>query len=262
MYNIYEQLNKMIDYIEEHILENIDIKVLSKITGLNLNALQSIFVCLTGVTIKEYIRLRRLSLSANDILNGESVTSVSYKYLYTSPSSFNHAFKNYHGMTPRNLKNSDKQLKLFNKIVFKEDIKNYNVNYKIYKNKEINLFGVSKKIDYKSRAIEIPSLWKEMKEKYPQFLNSKRYGFLYRNEKKETLYYFLLEEEFIDSKNISIPKRNYFAVKTLNFNSKNIINKINTSLNEYIESLNYKTLDSPNIEVYYDDYIEILIPIT
>lgn len=76
MYNIYKELNKVTNYIEEHILEKITISQLSHLVGLNENILKNVFTCLTGITINEYIRLRRLSLSATDIMNGESITIV------------------------------------------------------------------------------------------------------------------------------------------------------------------------------------------
>ena len=106
MYNIYEELNKITEYIEEHILDKITITELAHLVGLNGNTLKSIFSCLTGITINEYIRLRRLSLSVTDILNGETITNVSYKYLYNSPSSYNRAFKKFEGITPKDIKKS------------------------------------------------------------------------------------------------------------------------------------------------------------
>ena len=104
MYNIYNELNKITEYIENHILEEIDISFLAHSIGLNENTFKSVFNCLTGISINKYIRLRRLSLSVTDILNGESITSIAYKYLYNSPSSYNRAFKTFEGITPKDLK--------------------------------------------------------------------------------------------------------------------------------------------------------------
>ena len=177
MYDIYNELNKITDYIEDHILDKITISQLSHLIGMNNNTLKNVFNCLTGITINEYIRLRRLSLSVTDILNGERITDVSYKYLYSSPASYNRAFKKFEGITPKDLKNN-KELKLFNKIVFKERIKDYNIDYKIYKNKEFNLYYVAKKVDYSKRSKEIPKFWEEVKSKYLEFTFNKRYGFL------------------------------------------------------------------------------------
>lgn len=75
-------------------------------------------------------------------------------------------------------------------------------------------------------------------------------------------YYCLLDKKFGSSKKINIKKCDYFAIKTTNFNSNDIINNINKGIKEYIKSLNYKLLDMPRIEIYYDDFVEILIPIT
>ncbi len=44
--------------------------------------------------------------------------------------------------------------------------------------------------------------------------------------------------------------------------SNDIIDNINKGIKEYIKALNYKLLDMPRVEVYYDDFVEILIPIT
>lgn len=261
MYNIYKELNKITEYIEKHIFEKITITEIAHLAGLNENTLKSIFNCLTGITINEYIRLRRLSLSVTDILNGETITDVSYKYLYNSPSSYNRAFKNFEGITPKDLKKSKTKLKLFNKITFNENIKNYNIDYQIYKNREFKLYYISKKVDYNNRNKEIPEFWKEVKQKYPEFIRNKRYGFLEENN-GEVYYYCLLEKEFKDSKTLNIKKCNYFAIKTTSFESKDIIENINKGIKEYIKSLNYKLLKLPIIEVYYKDFVEILIPIT
>lgn len=261
MYNIYEELNKITEYIEKHILEKITITELAHLVGLNRNTLKSIFSCLTGITINEYIRLRRLSLSVTDILNGENITNVSYKYLYNSPSSYNRAFKKFEGITPKDLKKSKNELKLFNKITFKENIKNYNIDYQIYKNKEFKLYYILKKVDYNNRKKEIPKFWKKVKLKYPEFMQNKRYGFLEKTN-NEAYYYCLLEKEFKYSKILNIKKCNYFAIKTTSFESKDIIENINKGIKEYIKSLNYKLLKLPIIEVYYKDFVEILIPIT
>lgn len=258
MYNIYDELNKITNYIEEHLLEEIDISVFTKLTGMNINVLKSVFTCLTGIGIKEYIRLRRLSLSVSDILKGMSITEVSYKYLYNSPNSFNRAFKNFIGISPKYIKSTNKELKLFNKITFKQSINNYDIDYKIYKNKEFVFYGVSRKIPLDNIPENASKFWNEVKELYPQFKNNIRYGFL----SNSGYYYCLLNSEFPNSEKIILPKSNYFAYKMDSFLAKNISNSIKKGITEYITSLNLISTNKPNIEIYYDKYVEILIPIT
>lgn len=72
----------------------------------------------------------------------------------------------------------------------------------------------------------------------------------------------MLDKKFNDSKKINIKNCNYFAIKTTSVKSNDIIDYINKGMKEYINALNYKLIDMPRIEVYYNDYVEILIPIT
>ena len=88
MSNIYEELNRVIEEIENHLLEPLDKKKIASLIGLSWTNLNLIFTALSGISLNEYVKYRRLSLSVNDILNGKSITEVSYKYLYNSPSSY------------------------------------------------------------------------------------------------------------------------------------------------------------------------------
>lgn len=97
-----------------------------------------------------------------------------------------------------------------------------------------------------------------MKQNYPMFLEQTRYGFL----TSDSVYYCLIKEEFPNSIKINLPQCNYFAIKVYSFKPENIIKEINKSLDKYIQSLNYKKSNLPNIEVYHHDHVEILIPIT
>ena len=52
----YDVLNKIVDYIEENLTEEIDYKKLSKIVGINDFILQRVFNIMTGLSISEYTR--------------------------------------------------------------------------------------------------------------------------------------------------------------------------------------------------------------
>jgi len=62
--NYYENLNNVINKIEEKITTKIEYKELAKIIGTSSYTLQRIFAFLTGITLTEYIRKRRLSKAA------------------------------------------------------------------------------------------------------------------------------------------------------------------------------------------------------
>ena len=76
-----EKLNQAINYMEEHITEDMDYAKLGKIAGCSSYHFQRMFTYLAGVPLSEYVRRRRMSLAAVDIQNGdEKIIDVALKY--------------------------------------------------------------------------------------------------------------------------------------------------------------------------------------
>ena len=92
----YELLNKIIDYLEDNLTNDIDIKKLAKSLGLNDFIMQRVFSIVTGITITEYIRKRRLSLAFEELkLTDNKVIDIAFKYGYDSSISFSRSFKKF-----------------------------------------------------------------------------------------------------------------------------------------------------------------------
>lgn len=129
----YDLLNKMIDYIEKHLVDDIDYKKLSKIVGVSDYSLQRIFVFLTGISISEYIRKRRLSKAFEELKSTNiKIIDLALKYHYDSSISFSRAFKKYFHITPTGCRNSKKAYQLFPIIKFQGDhYKNEFIHYEI-----------------------------------------------------------------------------------------------------------------------------------
>ena len=118
--NYYENLNSVINKIEKHLTEEIKYQDLAKIVGTSSYTLQRIFVFLTGITLTEYIRKRRLSKAAEDLLTTDiKIIDLALKYQYDSPISFSNSFKKMHGVSPQNLRKNNTVIKNFPKIEFK-----------------------------------------------------------------------------------------------------------------------------------------------
>ncbi|HHV66020.1 MAG TPA: helix-turn-helix transcriptional regulator, partial [Peptococcaceae bacterium] len=56
-----KSLNEALEYIEAHLNDEIDEKEIEKITGTSIYHFRRIFSFLSGMTLGEYIRNRRLS---------------------------------------------------------------------------------------------------------------------------------------------------------------------------------------------------------
>lgn len=133
----FENLNQMILYIENHLTTKIDYSVLCKIVGVSQYNLQRIFLFITGTSLSEYIRKRRLSKSLEELKSTNiKVVNLAVKYQYDSSISFIRAFKKLFGQTP---------------IQCRKDKKNYTIFPMI---SLVNHSDLCKQIDYQEKYIE------------------------------------------------------------------------------------------------------------
>ena len=89
-----------INFIESNLLENINADDVSKYINSSTDYFQKTFHIVTGLSISEYIRNRRLTLAGEELKNTQAkVIDVSLKYGYDSPDSFTKAFTRFHGVT-------------------------------------------------------------------------------------------------------------------------------------------------------------------
>lgn len=96
-----DQLNKAISYLELHLKEKIDYAEAAKICCCSLSKFQQIFLLTTGVTISEYIRYRRMSIAAHELINTETkIIDLALIFDYDSPEAFTRAFQSFHGVPP------------------------------------------------------------------------------------------------------------------------------------------------------------------
>lgn len=65
-----ERLNKAIMYIEEHLTEEISYEKLAQIACCSTYHFQRMFTYMASVSLGEYIRRRRMSLAAQEIVAG------------------------------------------------------------------------------------------------------------------------------------------------------------------------------------------------
>ena len=113
-------MNSVIDYIESHITESISCETLAQMTGLSVYEFRRIFSFVVGMPVGEYIRKRRLSLAAFEIIRSDAgdISSIAEKYGYSSQSAFTTAFKTMHSISPLLLKKWNVPVELLSKPSF------------------------------------------------------------------------------------------------------------------------------------------------
>lgn len=101
-------LKSVVSYIETHINEALDSKVLAKVAGYDEDYFRRIFKNGTGQSIAQYVRYRRLSGAAFALRNtGRSVTDIALDYGFASHDAFTRAFRTMTGQTPTAFRQSD-----------------------------------------------------------------------------------------------------------------------------------------------------------
>lgn len=143
--DILSSLSNAVDYIERNLCDEIDISQIARASALNEYELNNLFHSLTGMTIKEYIRKRRLTLAAFDLQSSEQrIIDVAIKYGYDSADSFRRAFVSQHNILPSAVKTKSAALNIYPPLSFEIKVKGANkMNFKIVNLEELVVYGIS-----------------------------------------------------------------------------------------------------------------------
>ncbi|AET67135.1 hypothetical protein Desor_1478 [Desulfosporosinus orientis DSM 765] len=162
-----QAMNKAIDYLEGTLTEKLNIEAVAKLALTSPFHFQRMFHMITGLTVAEYRRRRRLTLSAQEIMLGEKVIDVALKYGYETPEAFTKAFRKVHGMSPSAAREPGANLKAFPKLSFHISIKgDKDMNYKMIDKSTFKVIGKARRITTKDgeNLQLIPAFWNECME--------------------------------------------------------------------------------------------------
>lgn len=241
--NYYDNLNKLIDTIEKNLETPINYNELAKIIGTSAYAMQRIFVFLTGITLTEYIRKRRLSKAAEELKRtNHKIIDIAIKYQYDSPVSFTNAFKKMYGKSPASFRKNDLPLTFFPKMEFSPSVKGKKeMQYRIVEMPSRTFYGKTTGIMKEENKKAIRDLYKQIKTD-----GSKK--FIIDNSNGKELYYGIYQpifdkseytgngkyyvvgktprEDFVE---ITMPKAKWACFRVPNHNQTDIL-KLNSSI--------------------------------
>ena len=157
-----ERMSETLDYIESHLEDDIRYDEVAKIACCSMHQFGRVFSYIVGVSLSEYIRRRRLTLSALELQCGKvKVVDVAMKYGYNSPDAFTRAFVGMHGITPKEASALGVKLKAYPRITFHISIKgDVEMEYRIEEKQEINLVGQVRQLKRQSANVTADD-WKE-----------------------------------------------------------------------------------------------------
>lgn len=112
-------LNRVVDVVEESLADEIDVGVLARELGTTEYHVRRMFSSLAGMPLSEYIRRRRMTVAAADVLAGDDLLATAVRFGYGSTEAFGRAFRAVHGIGPSEARRSGGPLRTQSQIRFR-----------------------------------------------------------------------------------------------------------------------------------------------
>lgn len=272
-----KSINNAVNYMELNIKRELYIDEIANHIHISSFHLQRTFAILTGFTIGEYIRNRRLSLAGQDLLTTKSkIIDIALEYGYDSPESFSKAFTRFHGVSPKNARKPGTILKSFNRLKIKISLEGgSSMDYRIENKDSFKIIAKTKYVESETSSTEIPKFWNEY---FELGLNNKVCPMIgvcaeQKSNSKNYLYGIGSEEKYVkvipnNYDIIEIPAYKWVIFKCVGPMPNSIQNMWERIYTEWLPISNYELIPDYDIEYYHDgdtssiNYIsEIWVPV-
>ncbi len=146
-------LNRAVSCIEANLTADLTPAQIAAAAGVSEHHLRTVFFHLTGYTLGEYLKLRRLAEASRELAQGALVTAVAFKYGYQSMDGFTRAFRRWCGRLPSEVKRSGLS-QTFPKLTFIITVKGgVTMEYRLVSMPAFNLVGVSARVPMQFKGV-------------------------------------------------------------------------------------------------------------
>lgn len=258
-------LSNAIDYIEKNLDGEICYEEAAKIACCSTYYFQRMFSYVAGISLSEYIRRRRMTQAAFEIQTTDAkVLDIALKYGYTSPTSFNRAFQNVHGVSPISARTKGSILNAYPPIKFSVNILGGNVmSYRVEEKEAMRFVGIRIPLtmDMEENKRNVPPFW-ENTLKSSQFAKncdlsnqlplSVLGATVYQNA--DEIYYYIAaatDQPVPDGMyEYEIPAATWVVFENNGHFKESIQNVFKRFLTEWLPFSGYAYAELPDIEVY------------
>ncbi len=161
--DILEGLNNAVRYMEDHLQEQVDLGKAARFAGVSADSFARFFSYISGMTVAEYLRRRRLTLAAYELREkGTKVIDAAMKYGFQSADAFARAFARQHGFPPVYAQRSNRALKVYPPISFHILVKGAKeMEFRLVNLSGMALRGISQDFGCKAgeRFDKEPAMW-------------------------------------------------------------------------------------------------------
>jgi AraC family transcriptional regulator len=102
---VITELNRLIEFVEAHLSDDLDIGALAASLGTSEYHVRRMFSSLTGMPLSEYVRRRRMTVAAAEVIAGAPLLDIAVRFGYGSAEAFGRAFRAVHGAPPAVVRN-------------------------------------------------------------------------------------------------------------------------------------------------------------
>ncbi len=260
-----KKLGAAIDYIEENLDKEISYDEAARIACCSTYYFQRIFSYVAGVSLSEYIRRRKMTQAAFDLQRTENkIIDVAYKYGYSSPTSFNRAFKSVHGIAPIAAKNMGCTLCAYPSIQFSIKVSGGSaMSYHIERKEAVRILGIRTPLveDAEENMRNVPVFWKQaLQEDYISKISTLSNGnpegilgvSVYNNP--EDIYYYIATASDKptpqDMVEYTIPEAMWVIFENDGIFKEDVQSVFRRFLTEFLPFSGYEYAGLPDVEVY------------
>lgn len=143
-----ENINNAINYINHNLENNISLEDISSAAGFSVSHFYKLFTSSTGFTIKEYLRNKRLSEAAKELVKTDNrIIDIAMDANFNSHETFTRAFTSLYGISPLKYRKNRKEILLYenfnnlgksikNRFRYKDNI---HINVKVIEKRKFTL---------------------------------------------------------------------------------------------------------------------------
>ena len=254
-----KSLNKAIGYIEDHLLTDLSYEEISGHLYVSSYHFQRAFSLLTGMSVGEYIRNRRLSLAGHElIVSNIKVIDVALKYGYETPESFTKAFCRFHGITPSQAKSRSSDLKSFDRLLIKIILEGgYAMDYSLQTKEAFEVLAMTREFEQETSNTELPKFWTEFYKKgYGKYVKG-MFGICSESKEGTSRFNYSIADPFKDNAAIpegfeimKIPSFTWAVFKCMGPMPGAIQDMMARIYSEWLPSADYDIISDYDIEMY------------
>lgn len=254
MFKGIQKIEEIIEHIEKNLTSEIDYEALASRMALSVYEFRRIFSFVVGCPLSEYIRKRKLSLAACDLMADSkiSIQQISERYGYSTLPAFSKAFSEYYGFSPTACRNGGVEISLFPRPKFEWNIQfAQEQSFRIIKDNAFSIKGFCAFSDHTDTCC-CEGVWSDFyKLGKDKNISQDTLFVSYTDEKGKVKCCIGERIENEEQRNDTIPESQWLTVK-MNTTDDDIVNKkYNSILYEILPSAKLRRKPKlPTVEVF------------